>query len=171
MSDAPVVPHRRLITASVMLAMFMQTLDSTICIVALPYMQGSLSASADEISWVLTSYVIAAAIMTAPVGWMAQRFGRKQRVHACLAGFLCMSMLCGRGAIAGAIDRAAGRSRACPAPRWRRCARRRCSTSIRSPNARRPWRSSPSASLMGPFMGPTLGGWLTEPITGAGCST
>ena len=57
MSDTATVPHRRVITASVMLAMFVQTLDSTICIVALPYIQGSMSASADEVSWVLTSYV------------------------------------------------------------------------------------------------------------------
>ena len=63
MSGTEIVRHRGLITASVMLAMFMQTLDSTICIVALPFMQGSLSASADEVSWVLTAYVIAAAII------------------------------------------------------------------------------------------------------------
>jgi DHA2 family multidrug resistance protein len=78
MSETEAVRHRGLITASVMLAMFMQTLDSTICIVALPFMQGSMSASAEEVSWVLTAYVIASAIMTAPAAWMAQRFGRKQ---------------------------------------------------------------------------------------------
>ena len=60
-----------------MIATLMQALDSTIANVALPYMQGSLSATSDQITWVLTSYVIAAAIMTAPVGWMAARFGRK----------------------------------------------------------------------------------------------
>ena len=95
MSETEVVRHRGLITASVMLAMFMQTLDSTICIVALPFMQGSLSASAEEISWVLTSYVIASAIMTAPAAWMAQRFGRKRVFMVCLGGFLCMSILSG----------------------------------------------------------------------------
>ncbi len=94
-SDEFEVPHRRLITASSMLAMFMQVLDTSICVVALPYMQGSLSASADEINWVLTSSVIAAAIMTAPVGWMAQRFGRKRLFVVCLTGFVTMSMLCG----------------------------------------------------------------------------
>ncbi|MEA2730817.1 MAG: transporter, family, multidrug resistance protein, partial [Acetobacteraceae bacterium] len=78
-----------------MLAMLMQTLDSTIANVALPYMQGSMSASADEITWVLTSYVIAAAIMTAPVGWMARRFGRKKLFIGCLIGFTVTSMLCG----------------------------------------------------------------------------
>ena len=68
-------PHRGMITICTMGATLMQALDQTIANVALPYMQGSLSASYDEITWVLTSYITAAAIMTAPVGWMAQRFG------------------------------------------------------------------------------------------------
>jgi len=95
MPDSTRVPHRGLITASAMLAMLMQTLDSTIANVALPYMQGSMAASTDEVTWVLTSYVIAAAIMTAPVGWMARRFGRKKLFIGCLAGFTVASMLCG----------------------------------------------------------------------------
>jgi len=95
MSDDIQVPHRKLLTASAMLAMFMQVLDTSICVVALPYMQGSLSASAEEINWVLTSSVIAAAIMTAPVGWMAQRFGRKRLFITCVVGFVSASMLCG----------------------------------------------------------------------------
>ena len=73
----------------------MQALDQTIANVALPYMQGSLSASFDEITWVLTSYITAAAIMTAPVGWMAARFGRKYLFIACLTGFTITSMMCG----------------------------------------------------------------------------
>jgi DHA2 family multidrug resistance protein len=89
------VPHRALITGCTMLATTMQALDSTIANVALPYMQGSLSATYDEITWVLTSYVIAAAIMTAPVGWLAARFGRKNLFVTCLVGFTIASMLCG----------------------------------------------------------------------------
>ena len=73
----------------------MQALDQTIANVALPYMQGSLSATADEITWVLTSYITAAAIMTAPVGWLAARFGRKYLFITCLIGFTVTSMLCG----------------------------------------------------------------------------
>ncbi len=76
-------------------ATLMQALDQTIANVALPYMQGSLSASYDEITWVLTSYITAAAIMTAPVGWMAQRFGRKRLFVGCLIGFTITSMMCG----------------------------------------------------------------------------
>ena len=89
------VPHRLIITLCTVGATLMQALDQTIANVALPYMQGSLSASFDEITWVLTSYITAAAIMTAPVGWMASRFGRKYLFVACLAGFTVTSMMCG----------------------------------------------------------------------------
>jgi DHA2 family multidrug resistance protein len=78
-----------------MMGNLMQSLDASIANVSLPYMQGTLSTSADEINWVLTSYVIAAAIMTAPVGWMAVRFGRKNLHIACMSGFVVASMLCG----------------------------------------------------------------------------
>jgi len=89
------VPHRTLITLCVMMGNLMQSLDASIANVSLPYMQGTLSTSADEITWVLTSYVIAAAIMTAPVGWMAVRFGRKNLHVACMTGFVIASMACG----------------------------------------------------------------------------
>ncbi|HEY1932637.1 MAG TPA: DHA2 family efflux MFS transporter permease subunit [Acetobacteraceae bacterium] len=89
------VPHRLLITLCTVGATLMQALDQTIANVALPYMQGSLSATYDEITWVLTSYITAAAIMTAPVGWLAARFGRKYLFIACLIGFTVTSMLCG----------------------------------------------------------------------------
>jgi len=89
------VPHRSLITACAMVATLMQALDSTIANVALPYMQGSLSATSDQITWVLTSYIVAAAIMTAPVGWLSARFGRKPLFITCLIGFTVASMLCG----------------------------------------------------------------------------
>ena len=67
-----------MITACIICATLLQSLDQTIANVALPYMQGSFSASYDEITWVLTAYITAAAIMTAPVGWLAARFGRKR---------------------------------------------------------------------------------------------
>lgn len=89
------VPYRGIITVCTMAATLMQALDSTVANVALPYMQGSLSATSDEITWVLTSYVIAAAIFTAPVGWLAARFGRKNLFVLCLVGFTFSSMLCG----------------------------------------------------------------------------
>ncbi len=92
---ADVVPHRLIITLCTVGATLMQALDQTIANVALPYMQGSLSATYDEITWVLTSYITAAAIMTAPVGWLAARFGRKYLFITCLIGFTVTSMMCG----------------------------------------------------------------------------
>jgi MFS transporter, DHA2 family, multidrug resistance protein len=79
--------RRWLITICTMTATVMQALDTTIANVALPYMQGSLSASLDQINWVLTSYIVAAAIMTAPIGWLSERFGRKKLFVTCVAGF------------------------------------------------------------------------------------
>lgn len=89
------VQNRAIITVCCMIGTLMQALDSTIANVALPYMQGSLSATYDQITWVLTSYIIAAAIMTAPVGWLAARFGRRNLFVVSLAGFTITSMMCG----------------------------------------------------------------------------
>jgi MFS transporter, DHA2 family, multidrug resistance protein len=87
--------NRPAITACVILAVVMQALDTTIANVALPYMQGSVSASADQINWVLTSYIVAAAIMTPPSGFLASRFGRKRILLAAIVGFTVASVLCG----------------------------------------------------------------------------
>jgi MFS transporter, DHA2 family, multidrug resistance protein len=87
--------NRPAITACVILAVVMQALDTTIANVALPYMQGSVSASADQINWVLTSYIVAAAIMTPPSGFLATRFGRKRVLMVAIAGFVAASVLCG----------------------------------------------------------------------------
>jgi DHA2 family multidrug resistance protein len=94
-TEQDVVPHRAIITVCAMMATLMQSLDSTIANVALPYMQGSLSASSDQITWVLTSYITAAAIMTAPVGWLSARFGLKNLYLISMIGFTAASMLCG----------------------------------------------------------------------------
>ena len=161
MSETTTVPHRKLLTASTMLAMLMQTLDSTIANVALPYMQGSMSASADEITWVLTSYVIAAAIMTAPVGWLARRFGRKTLFVTCLIGFTVTSMLCGA---AQTLEQLVGF----------RLLQGVCGAAL-APLSQAtmldiyPFSKRAQAMAifsmgitMGPIMGPTLGGYLTE---------
>ena len=86
--------RRALVTVCTMTATIMQALDSTVANVSLPYMQGSLSASLDQINWVLTSYIVAAAIMTAPVGWLADRYGRKRLFIICATGFTVASLLC-----------------------------------------------------------------------------
>lgn len=84
-----------LITVSVMLATIMQALDTTIANVALPHMQGTLSATQDQISWVLTSYIVAAGIMTPATGFIATRFGRKRLFVWSVVGFTAASLLCG----------------------------------------------------------------------------
>ena len=87
--------YRAIVTAGVMAATLMQTLDTTIVNVALPYIQGSLAVSPDQITWTLTAYIVAAAIMTPPIGWLAARFGAKRLFLISVAGFTVASMLCG----------------------------------------------------------------------------
>jgi DHA2 family multidrug resistance protein len=95
MAEASTVPNRGPITVSIMLATLMNTLDSTIANVALPHIQGSLSASPDQITWVLTSYIVAVAVMTPMSGWLAGRFGMKRTFLVIITGFTLTSMLCG----------------------------------------------------------------------------
>jgi len=90
--------NRTKVTVCAMVAPLMQALDNTIANMALPYMQGSLSATADQITWVLTSYVVAAAIFTAPIGWLAAYFGRRRLFRVCVIGFTAASALCGMAA-------------------------------------------------------------------------
>ena len=89
------LPHRGMITGSIMLATVMQVLDMTIANVSLPNMQGNLSASQDQIAWVLTSYIVASAIMTPLTGFLAARYGRKLLFTWIVSGFIVSSMLCG----------------------------------------------------------------------------
>ena len=89
------VINRRMITVSIMLATIIQTLDTTIANVALPHMQGSLSASQDQIAWVLTSYIVATAIATPATGWLCDRFSQRGVFLVSVAGFTLASVLCG----------------------------------------------------------------------------
>src|SRR5207247_2945996 len=92
---APPVAHRGAITATIICACVMQGVDTTIANVALPHIQGSLSASQDQISWVLTSYIVSSAIMMPLTGWLAGRFGVKYIFLASVIGFTLASALCG----------------------------------------------------------------------------
>jgi DHA2 family multidrug resistance protein len=152
---------RTIITICVMLATLMQALDSTIANVALPYMQGTLSANSDQINWVLTSYVVAAAIMTAPVGWMSARFGTKNVLLVSLIGFTGTSMLCG---IAGNIGEMVifrflqGVFGAALVPLSQSTL-----LNIYSPEKRGGAMAIWGMGVMlGPILGPTLGGYLTD---------
>src|SRR5690606_41480880 len=94
-SGQQAVPYRGFISIAVMLATIMQVLDTTIANVALPHMRGSLTATQDQIAWVLTSYIVASAIMTLPTGWLAGRYGRRRVFLVSVAGFTLTSVLCG----------------------------------------------------------------------------
>src|SRR5271170_7655178 len=94
-ADASAERNRGLVTICVMLATIMQALDTSIANVALPHMQGSLSATQDQIAWVLTSYIVAAAVATPLTGWLAGRYGRKRLFLVAIIGFTMASLLCG----------------------------------------------------------------------------
>jgi DHA2 family multidrug resistance protein len=153
--------RRTLVTVFAMTATIMQALDTTIANVALPYMQGSLSASLDQINWVLTSYIVAAAIMTAPIGWLADRFGRKRLFIICVGGFTAASLLC---ALAQNIEEMVlfrllqGMAGAALVP---------LSQSVLLDAYPIEERGQAMAMwgvgvMLGPIMGPTIGAWLTD---------
>jgi DHA2 family multidrug resistance protein len=164
LAAAPVaVPglRRNMVTICAMTATIMQALDTTIANVALPYMQGTLSASQDQINWVLTSYIVAAAIMTAPVGWIANRFGRKRIFIVCSGGFTIASVLCG---MAQDINQMVlfrllqGVFGAALVPLSQAVMLDSYSLQERA-KAMSIWGMG---VMMGPIMGPSLGAWLTE---------
>jgi DHA2 family multidrug resistance protein len=160
---ASMVPglRRNMVTICAMTATIMQALDTTIANVALPYMQGSLSASQDQINWVLTSYIVAAAIMTAPVGWIANRFGRKRIFIICSGGFTIASVLCG---LAQDINQMVlfrllqGVFGAALVPLSQAVMLDSYTLQERA-KAMSIWGMG---VMMGPIMGPSLGAWLTE---------
>jgi DHA2 family multidrug resistance protein len=153
--------RRALLTVCAMTATIMQALDTTIANVALPYMQGSLSASLDQISWVLTSYIVASAIMTAPVGWLSDRFGRKKLFIVCAAGFTVASLFC---AISQNIEQmvlfrlSQGAFGAGLVPLSQAVMLDAYPAEKRG-QAMAIWGMG---VMLGPIMGPTLGGWLTD---------
>ncbi|CAN5288185.1 DHA2 family efflux MFS transporter permease subunit [soil metagenome] len=160
MSDGA-ASHRGIITVCVMLATIMQALDTTIANVALPYMMGSLSATLDQINWVLTSYIVAAAITIPLTGFLVARFGRKPVFIVSVAGFTAASVLCG---FATSLDQMVlyrllqGVFGAPLVP---------MSQSVLLDTYPREKHGSAMAMwgvgvMVGPILGPTLGGWLTE---------
>lgn len=157
------VPHRGLITLSIMLATIMQVLDTTIANVALPTMTGDLGASQDTITWVLTSYIVAAAIMTPVTGWLADRIGRRELFLTSIVGFTVTSMACGlswnlesmvffrllQGLFGAAIVPLSQTFLLDINPKERHG------------SAMAMWGAG---IMVGPIIGPTLGGWLTETL-------
>jgi DHA2 family multidrug resistance protein len=160
-ADGPVVPHRFLITLAIMLAAVCQALDSTIANVALPRIQGSLSATQDQMIWVLTSYIIAAAIMTPLSGWLAGQIGRKRVFLYSVCGFTVASALCGLSRSLPEIVIARllqGLSGAALIPMSQAVLLDIYPRTLHA-RAMSFWIMG---AMAGPILGPVLGGWLTE---------
>ncbi|MFN0305029.1 MAG: DHA2 family efflux MFS transporter permease subunit [Burkholderiales bacterium] len=157
----PPATHRGWITLSVMLATIMQALDTTIANVALPHMQGTLGATLEQISWVLTSYIVAAAIFMPLTGFLSARLGRKRVFMWSVVGFTLASMLCGaaqsleqivlfrllQGVFGAALVPLSQAVLLDTYPRERHG------------SAMAMWGVG---VMIGPILGPSLGGWLTE---------
>ena len=160
-SDPTQVPHKGLITVSIMLATIMQVLDTTIANVALPTMTGDLGASQDTITWVLTSYIVASAIMTPVTGWVSDRIGKREFFMISITGFVIFSMACGvawnlnsmvlfrlmQGVFGAAIVPLSQTFLLDINPREK------------AGSAMALWGAG---IMVGPIIGPTLGGYLTE---------
>jgi len=163
-SDTPAperrATHKWLIALAVMLGATLEVLDTSIANVALPYMQGSFSATADEITWILTSYLVSNGIMIPLTGWISARFGRKRYFLASIAIFVVASGLCGAAETLGQmvvfrlIQGAAG---AAMIP---------LSQAILMETFPPAEQGLAMATwgvglMLAPIMGPTLGGWIT----------
>jgi DHA2 family multidrug resistance protein len=152
------------ITVAIMLATFMYAIDMTIANVALPHMQGSLSASLDQITWVLTSFIVAQALGTPMVGWVSDHIGRKELMLISIVGFTLASLACG---LATSL----------PEIVLFRIAQGVCGASFIplsqailfdiNPPERHPQAMALFASgvVLGPIIGPVLGGWITEDLS------
>ncbi len=161
--DAPEVEtgNYPLMIVGVMAASLLQILDTTIANVALPHMQSSLGATVDTITWVLTSYIIASAVALPITGWLADRIGARRLFIGSVAGFILASMLCGLAqnleemvafralqGVAGAFIAPLSQSFMLDATR-----------PSRHPQIMAIWGMG---IMIGPILGPILGGWLTE---------
>src|SRR6201994_1473141 len=158
----PLEPGDRLIvTIGVMMAVLLQVLDTTIANVALPHMQADLSASQDQINWVLTSYIVASAVALPISGWLADRVGRKRLLLISVAGFTVSSVLCATATSLGemvAFRALQGVSGAFIVPL--------APATWFDINPREKHGQAMAlfggGVMIGPILGPVLGGWLTD---------
>ena len=150
-----------LVAVGVMLATFMQVLDTSIANIALPHIAGSLSATTDQATWVLTSYLVANAIILPMTGWLGNHFGRKRVFIACIGMFVFASALCGMAVnlpmlIAARVLQGAGGGAMVPIAQ---------AILLESfPVAKRgiAMATFSMAVIVAPIIGPTLGGWITD---------
>jgi DHA2 family multidrug resistance protein len=150
-----------LIAASVMLATFMEVLDTSVANVALPHIAGNLSATPEEATWVLTSYLVSNAIILPAANWLGRYFGRKRFLIVCIAIFTLSSVLCGAAAslgmlIVARIAQGAGGGALQP-----------IAQAVLMESFPVEKRGSAMAVfglgvVVAPIIGPTLGGWITD---------
>jgi DHA2 family multidrug resistance protein len=153
--------QRTLISLSVMLSSTMVAVDTTIANVALPHMQSTMTASQEEILWVLTSYLVAAAIATPLSGWLASRFGRKLMMLVSVSGFTIASLLCGVANDLWTIVLARTIQGVCGAGLVPLS--QATMLDIYPPERHgKAMALFGLGSMLGPLLGPTLGGWLTD---------
>jgi MFS transporter, DHA2 family, multidrug resistance protein len=165
---APPIRYRGAITATIICACIMQGLDTTIVNVCLPHIQGSMSAAQDQISWVLTSYIVASAIATPLTGWLAGRFGVKYFFFASIVCFTLASALCGAATSLSQLV-------------LYRLLQGVCSAGLVPLGQATLFTIYPrekhgqamaifsTGAMMGPIVGPTLGGYLTENLDWRWC--
>lgn len=160
LAHLPVQNHALLIVG-IMAASLLQVLDTTIANVAIPHMQSSLGATADTVTWVLTSYIIASAVAMPITGWLSDRIGARLLFIGSVVGFIAASMLCGMAqnltemVVFRAIQGVAG-AFISPLSQAFMLDTTRPS---RQPQMMAIWGMG---VMIGPIMGPVLGGWLTE---------
>src|SRR2546430_14543612 len=162
MTDSQISPARRwAITLSVMMVTVMQVLDTSVTNVALPHMQGSLSAGIEEMSWVVTSYLAANAVAIPATGWLSARFGRRRFFLICTLLFTLSSFLSGIAPsleflVAMRIFQGIGGGPMIPisqAIMWEIFPLRQRGMAMAV------WGIG---IMMGPIFGPTLGGWIAD---------
>lgn len=161
MSAAGEHPNRLPITISIMLATTMNSLDMTIANVALPHIQGSVSASQEQIAWVLTSYIVAAALATPLTGWLSDRLGRKHLFLISIAGFTLASLACGAANSLEemVIFRLLQGLFGAPLIPLSQAVLLDINPPEKHGQAMSIWGAG---TMLGPIFGPALGGWLTE---------
>jgi len=160
----PTPARRALITGAIMLSTMIVAIDGTIANVALPQMQASLSATPEQVLWVLTSYLVAAAIMTPLSSWLANRYGRKRVMVIEALGFTLSSVACGMSAslpmmVAARLAQGAFGAGLVPLGQA-------TLLDINPPEKQgRAMALAGLGAMIGPLSGPTLGGWLTDALS------
>jgi len=159
---------RLFLTLSIMAAAFMIGLDTTIVNVSLPKVQGTLSASQDEATWVLTSYIVAAAITTPACGWLVSRFGAKRVLVSSVMAFTVASILCGAAQNLGELVicrllQGIGGAALIPVSQTILL---NTTPPEKHGQAMALWGAG---AMLGPIVGPVLGGWLTENFSWRWC--